>query len=163
MFARRITRLSSEVSAIHLASTSSEAGRRPPAPPGLARSGNSTQYSLRSCPVDGTYATIGLCGETREAYGGPGLRPSAPPPVGRPARRPAPPPGGEPPAPGEEAGGGYPPPLPFFPPGGGGPAPPLRAGAPATGGEGRRANPPGPPHSRRSAPLAQRREHTRKE
>ena len=43
---------SSEVSAIHLASTSSEAGRRerPGAP---VRSGNSTQYSLSSRPLSG--------------------------------------------------------------------------------------------------------------
>ncbi len=61
MFALRISRSSSPVRAIHLASTSSESGRRvcEIAP---VRSGNSTQYSLSSRPVFGTYATIGLCG-----------------------------------------------------------------------------------------------------
>src|SRR5439155_11152754 len=49
MFASQISRRSSATSAIHLASTSSESGRRA-LPYGLVSSGNATQYSLSSSP-----------------------------------------------------------------------------------------------------------------
>jgi hypothetical protein len=53
MFASEISRRSSAVSAIHLASTSSESGRRA-LPYGRDSSGNATQYSLSNSPVPGT-------------------------------------------------------------------------------------------------------------
>jgi len=61
MLAPLISPRSSAVSAIHLASTSSESGSNE-LPYGLEWSGNATQYSLSSAPVRGTKATIGRCG-----------------------------------------------------------------------------------------------------
>ena len=52
MLALEISRRSSPLSAIHLASTSSESGSRAE-PYGLDSSGNSTQYSFSSRPVCG--------------------------------------------------------------------------------------------------------------
>ena len=82
MFASPIRRRSSAVSAIHLASTSSESGSRA-LPYGRGWSGNATQYSLSSSPVCGHVGDDRLVRVDQVGVGRvpapPGARPSAAP------------------------------------------------------------------------------------